>query len=243
MTKFTLGKHSSSQFSQEMESIRNHLLRMGGLVAKQLADALEALLNNDSALAEKVLITEDEVDELEKRIDEECARVLALRQPAAIDLRTILAVSKCVSDLERIGDESAKIAQQSLQQEGELPISLVGVKHIGHSVQDMLDAALNAFARFDAEKAIEAAARDDEVDTEYQSAMRSLVTLMMEDPRSITRVLNLMWVLRSLERVGDHARNICEQVIYLVKGKDVRHFSVDEMVAAVQSKRSHGEPE
>src|SRR5690625_251257 len=234
MTKFILGKHSSSQFSQEMESIRNHLLRMGGLVEKQLGDALEALLNNDSALAEKVLITEDEVDELEKRIDEECARVLALRQPAAIDLRTILAVSKCVSDLERIGDESAKIAEQALGQEGELPISLVGVKYIGQNVKTMLNTALNAFARFDADKAIAAAAQDEEVDTEYQSAMRTLVTLMMEDPRMITRVLNLMWVLRSLERVGDHARNISEQVVYLVKGKDVRHFTVDEMKAAVR---------
>lgn len=243
MTNFTLGKHSSSQFSQEMESIRNHLLRMGGLVEKQLGDALDALLNNDSALAELVLVTEDKVDDLEKRIDEECARVLALRQPAAIDLRTILAVSKCVSDLERIGDESAKVAMQALEQEGDLPTSLVGVKHIGHSVKEMLNTALDAFARFDADKAIEAAARDDEVDAEYQTAMRALVTLMMEDPRSITRVLNLMWVLRSLERVGDHARNICEQVIYLVKGKDVRHFSVDEMVAAVQNKQRHDERE
>lgn len=234
MNQYTLGKHSFTQFSQEMESIRNHLLRMGGLVEKQLTEALEALLNQDTALAEQVLITEEEVDALEKRIDEECARVLALRQPAAIDLRTILAVSKCVSDLERIGDESAKIAEQALGQEGELPISLVGVKYIGQNVKTMLNTALNAFARFDADKAIAAAAQDEEVDTEYQSAMRTLVTLMMEDPRMITRVLNLMWVLRSLERVGDHARNISEQVVYLVKGKDVRHFTVDEMKAAVR---------
>jgi len=192
---------------------------------------LQALLQADSALAEKVIETEKKVDNLEILIDEQCTRVLALRQPAASDLRLIIAVSKAVSDLERIGDESAKIARMGLQlaEEGESPRGYVEVRHIGNHVRNMLRDALDAFARFDAQKALTVAAEDNEVDMEYASAMRSLVTFMMEDPRSITRVLNIIWSLRALERIGDHARNIGEQVIYLVEGKDVRHISIDEI--------------
>ena len=231
MDRMHFGQHSSSQFNEALESIRNHLMEMGGLVEKQVVDALEALLHADSALAEKVLTTEDRVDDLEIQIDEECARVLALRQPAASDLRLIIAVSKAVSDLERIGDESAKIAAMALQlaEDGESPRGYVEVRHIGNHVRNMLRDTLDAFARFDAQKALTVAAEDNEVDMEYASAMRSLVTFMMEDPRSITRVLNIIWSLRALERIGDHARNIGEQVIYLVEGKDVRHISIDEI--------------
>lgn len=232
---FDLGKHSSSQFTHEMETIRNDLLRMGGLVEKQVNDALESFLQGDSGLANKVLSAEQEVDNLEKRIDEECARVLALRQPAAIDLRTIIAVSKCVADLERIGDKATKITRlgMGLAQESSLNIGQVEVRHIGTRVQNMLHDALDAFARFDAPKAVAVAASDDSVDAEYHSAIRSLVTFMMEDPRSITRILKLMSVFRALERIGDHCGNLCEQVVYLVKGLDVRHMSFDEMKAMV----------
>ncbi|MDX1803760.1 MAG: phosphate signaling complex protein PhoU [Alcanivorax sp.] len=231
MDRMYFGQHSSAQFNEALESIRNHLMEMGGLVEKQVMDALEALLQADSALAEKVQETEDRVDQLEMLIDEECTRVLALRQPAASDLRLIIAVSKAVSDLERMGDEAAKIARMGLQlaEEGESPRGYVEVRHIGSHVRNMLRDTLDAFARFDAKKALEVAAEDNEVDLEYRSAMRSLVTFMMEDPRAISRVLNIIWSLRSLERIGDHARNIAEQVIYLVEGKDVRHISVDEM--------------
>ncbi|MEP4522650.1 MAG: phosphate signaling complex protein PhoU, partial [Alloalcanivorax venustensis] len=208
MDRMHFGQHSSSQFNEALESIRNHLMEMGGLVEKQVVDALEALLHADSALAEKVLTTEDRVDDLEIQIDEECARVLALRQPAASDLRLIIAVSKAVSDLERIGDESAKIAAMALQlaEDGESPRGYVEVRHIGNHVRNMLRDALDAFARFDADKAVEVAAEDTEVDLEYRSAMRALVTFMMEDPRAISRVLNIIWSLRALERIGDHAR-------------------------------------
>ncbi|HEX5676380.1 MAG TPA: phosphate signaling complex protein PhoU [Alcanivorax sp.] len=238
MDRMHFGQHSSSQFNEALESIRNHLMEMGGLVEKQVVDALEALLHADSALAEKVLTTEDRVDDLEIQIDEECARVLALRQPAASDLRLIIAVSKAVSDLERIGDESAKIAAMALQlaQDGESPRGYVEVRHIGNHVRNMLRDALDAFARFDADKAVEVAAEDTEVDLEYRSAMRALVTFMMEDPRAISRVLNIIWSLRALERIGDHARNIGEQVIFLVKGTDVRHISIDEMEKEVRKK-------
>ena len=238
MDRMHFGQHSSSQFNEALESIRNHLMEMGGLVEKQVVDALEALLHADSALAEKVLTTEDRVDDLEIQIDEECARVLALRQPAASDLRLIIAVSKAVSDLERIGDESAKIAAMALQlaEDGESPRGYVEVRHIGNHVRNMLRDARDAFARFDADKAVEVAAEDTEVDLEYRSAMRALVTFMMEDPRAISRVLNIIWSLRALERIGDHARNIGEQVIFLVKGTDVRHISIDEMEKEVRKK-------
>ncbi|MED5387601.1 MAG: phosphate signaling complex protein PhoU [Pseudomonadota bacterium] len=231
MDRMHFCEHSSYQFNQPLESNRNNLMEMGGLVEKQVVDALQSLLQADSDLAQKVLDTEDKVDKLEMLIDEECTRVLALRQPAASDLRLIIAVTKAVSDLERIGDESAKIARmgQQLAEEGESPRGYVEVRHIGNHVRNMLRDTLDAFARFDAKKALEVAAEDNEVDLEYRSAMRSLVTFMMEDPRAISRVLNIIWSLRALERIGDHARNIGEQVIYLVEGKDVRHISVDEM--------------
>lgn len=232
----TLGKHSSSQFTQEMEAIRNDLLRMGGLVEQQVSDALESFLQADSALAQQVQQVEQEVDDLEKHIDEECARVLALRQPAAIDLRTIIAVSKCVADLERMGDKAAKIAKLGIQlnEEGSLAIGQVEVRHLGERVKTMLHDALDAFARFDAHKAIAVALADDDVDAEYHSAMRSLVTFMMEDPRSITRVLKLMSVFRALERIGDHSGNLCEQVVYLVSGQDARHLSPAQMQAMLE---------
>ena len=193
MDRTHFGQHSSSQFNDELESIRSHLMEMGGLVEKQVIDSLQSLLQADSELAEKVLSTEERVDHLEKVIDEECARVLALRQPAASDLRMIIAVSKTVSDLERVGDESAKIARMAIQlaEEGESPRGYVEVRHIGNHVRSMLRDSLDAFARFDADKAVEVAAEDNEVDLEYRSAMRSLVTFMMEDPRAISRVLNL----------------------------------------------------
>ena len=237
MDRMHFGEHSSTQFNAALESIRNHLMEMGGLVEKQVVDALQALLQADSALAEKVIETEKKVDKLEILIDEECTKVLALRQPAASDLRLIIAVSKAVSDLERIGDESAKIARMGLQlaEEGESPRGYVEVRHIGNHVRNMLRDALDACARFDAHKALTVAAEDNEVDIEYASAMRSLATFMMEDPRSITRVLNIIWSLRALERIGDHARNIGEQVIYLVKGKDVRHISIDEIEEKLKS--------
>lgn len=245
---FNLGKHSSTQFMHEMESIRSDLLRMGGLVEQQVTDALESCLQGNGELHKHIVTTEQEVDALEKRIDEECGRVLALRQPAAIDLRTILAVSKCVAELERIGDKAAKISDigmqlSQLQGSSNLPCGYVEVRHIGNSVKIMLHAALDAFARFDAEKAVSVAASDAEVDAEYLSAVRSLVTFMMEDPRSITHILKVMSILRALERIGDHSRNICKQVVYLVKGTDVRHYSVEQMYAVVGDQDSPGQQE
>jgi phosphate transport system protein len=154
-------------------------------------------------------------------------------------LRLIIAISKCNSDLERVGDESAKIAKMAIQlaEEGASPSGYVEVRHIGAQVRRMLNEALDAFARLDDELAIKVAREDKEVDIEYKTATRSLVTFMMEDPRSISRILSVMWSLRALERIGDHARNISEQVIYLVKGKDVRHLPLDEVAEKVVGKK------
>ncbi|MFZ5722260.1 MAG: phosphate signaling complex protein PhoU [Pseudomonadota bacterium] len=242
MKKDDYQHHISQQFNAELETLRTHLMEMGGLVEKQLADAIVSLVDSDSGVAAEVLRMEPKINALEVTIDEECQRILAKRQPAASDLRLIIAVTKCTSDLERIGDESAKIAKMAinLAEEGASPKGYVEVRHIGSLVRAMVHDTLDAFARFDAEKGIAVARKDKEVDVEYKSAMRALVTFMMEDPRSISRILSVMWSLRALERIGDHARNVSEQVIYLVKGKDVRHRPLDEIEEHVVKPGSGG---
>lgn len=231
MDKLQLDKHISGQFNADLEDLRTQLLEMGGIVQQQIIDAVSAIELADGDLAEKVMETEDEVDRREVAIDEACTQVLARRQPAASDLRLVLAVSKAIRDLERMGDEAQKIAKMAiaLNEEGQSPHGYMELRHIGTSVEKMVNNTLDAFARFDVEAAVKVARDDKAVDREYKSAMRELITYMMEDPRSIGRVMNIIWALRSLERIGDHARNIAEHVIYLVKGLDVRHVSVKEM--------------
>lgn len=235
-TKDAHSTHISQQFNEELETVKNRLLEMGGLVESQVAQAVQSIIDADSDMAEKVIKTDEEVNAMELEIDEECTRILARRQPAASDLRLVLSVTKAVNDLERIGDESSKIAKQAIKlcESGEAPQGYVQIRHIGERVGYMVQEALNAFARLDADAALEVAKEDKRVDMEYGSAMRELVTVMMEDPRSITRVLNIMWSLRALERIGDHAGNIAEDVIYLVKGTDVRHLSLDEMTKKLE---------
>ena len=234
-----LSHHISQQFNTELEDLRNNLLSMGGQVEKQVSDAIEALINADSEAAMAVCEKDTGINYMELSIDEECSRIIARRQPAASDLRLVLACIKASTDLERIGDEAAKIARFaiSLSEQGEAPKGYIETRHIGNHVRQMVQDALNAFARFDADLALIVAKEDKSVDREYKSATRELVTYMMEDPRSITRVLNIMWVLRSLERIGDHARNIAEYVIYLVKGKDVRHIGIERIQEEVFDKK------
>ena len=227
--KDEFGHHISQQFNSELDEIRNIFLAMGGKVEKQVADAIQGLLTADAELAAQVQMDEKSINAMEIHIDEECVRILARRQPAASDLRLIMAVGKANIDLERIGDEAFKIARYTLalNEEGESPRGYVEARHIGRQVREMVGDALNAFARFDVELAFSVMRADTIIDQEYKTATRALVTFMMEDPRSISRVLNIMWVLRSLERIGDHARNISEQLIFMVKGADVRHTSFD----------------
>lgn len=225
------GQHISTRFNEELESIRTHMLEMGGLVEKQITDAITALIEGDGVLGEQVRATDDEVNQMERRIDEDCMRILARRQPTASDLRLIMSITKIIVDLERIGDEASKIAKRALLlvDEGQSPQGYVECRHIGNHVRQMVQDALSSFARLDIEQAYRVVREDKLVDKEYKSAMREMVTYMMEDPRSISRVLNILWVLRSLERVGDHARNVSEQVIFLVKGTDVRYIGHERM--------------
>lgn len=228
--------HISQQFNADLEEIKNNLLEMGGMVEKQLSDAIDAIINADSGLG--ALVREDDaaINAMEMQIDEECNRILARRQPAASDLRLVLSIIKAVNDLERIGDESAKIARLAIEltEQGESSKGYVEIRHIGEHVRRMVSMALDAFARYDIDAALSVAREDASVDLEYSSAMREMITYMIEDPRSITRVLNVVWALRALERVGDHAKNIAEHVIYLVKGTDVRHLGLDGLEKTVR---------
>jgi phosphate transport system protein len=239
MSMMTEGQyhHISQKFNDELEQIKKHLLAMGGLVESQVGDAIRAIMQADSQLAMHVRDTDKRINQMEVDIDEQCACIIARRQPAASDLRFVISVSKVVTDLERIGDESAKIARQAITlcEDGEAPRGYVEIRHIGDRVRRMVQASLTAFARLDIDAALAVAQEDNNVDREYESAMRELVTYMMEDPASIKRVMNIIWSLRALERIGDHARNIAENVIYIVKGKDVRHISTDELIDQVNS--------
>lgn len=238
ISKDSLTHHISQQFNAELEEVRSRLLVMGGLVEKQVNDAVIALIDADAGLARQVREIDDQINQMERTIDEDCVRILARRQPAASDLRLIISISKSVIDIERIGDEATKIAKRAilLCEEGESPRGYVEVRHIGDQVRKMVQQALDAFARFDAELALTVVQYDKTIDREYKTALRELVTYMMEDPRSISRVLNVIWALRSLERIGDHARNIAQLVIYLVRGTDVNHIGLARMQEEVQGK-------
>ena len=231
--------HISQQFNSALDDVKTRMLEMGGVVEKQVADATTAFMNLDTGLAEEVNRGDELVNALEVAIDEECTIILARRQPAASDLRLILSISKVLSDLERMGDEAGKVADSAIKlaELGGLPRSVLEIRHIGDHVGAMVRNALDAFARFDSNMALQVAKEDRAVDLEYGTAMRSLVTYMMEDPRSISSVLQVLWALRSLERIGDHARNIAEHVIYLVKGADVRHADLDEMAATIKDNK------
>ncbi|AZV30117.1 phosphate signaling complex protein PhoU [Cobetia sp. ICG0124] len=231
ITSDSHGKHISQQFNHELDALKTHLLAMGGLVEKQLQDAVTALLEGDSETATRVRDNDKAVNDMQLKIDDECTRVLARRQPAASDLRLVLAVIRATSDLERIGDESSKIARNaiSLVENGQSPRGMVEVRHLSQHVRSMVRDSLTAFARFDTDLALKVLREDASVDLEYQSAMRSLMTFMMEDARQITPVLNVMWILRALERIGDHADNLAEYVIFLVKGVDVRHTDTHDL--------------
>jgi len=225
-----LGHHYSRQFNEELEAIRGRALEMGGLVEQQLKRALKALVKGDSELGEQVAHDDYQVNHLEVSIDEECARIIALRQPTASDLRLVMAIIKTITDLERVGDEAEKIgflsSRLAVQERPENRYK--EIKHLGRQVREMLHNALDCLARLDAEAALSIAQEDSNVDDEYEAIMRQSITLMMEDPRSIRRVLDTLWVARSLERIGDHAVNICEYVVFMVHGKDIRHISVEQ---------------
>ncbi len=227
MDKLHLHHHISQQFNAELEDVRNRVLAMGGLIEEQIGNALLALEKHDAGLGETVVINDYKVNSMEVTIDEECSRILARRQPAASDLRLIIAIIKTITDLERIGDEAERIARMAvhLADTSSTRSQYFELRHMGTAVRHMLHDALDSFARLDASAARAVAERDNQIDHEYGSILRELITFMMEDPRTISRILDIVWCARSLERMGDHAKNICEYVVYLVEGKDVRHTS------------------
>ena len=226
-----LSHHISRRFNEDLEHVRTRVLAMGGLVEESLAKSITALVEGDSTLGESLATHDLKVNGMEVAIDEECSRILATRSPAAGDLRLIIAIIKVITDLERIGDEAEKIGNIASRLAAmERPENRYReIKHMGRLVSEMVHDALDAFARLDARAAVKVARRDRSVDEEYEAIQRQAVTFMMEDPRSIRRALDVMWIVRALERVGDHAKNICEYVIFMVHGKDVRHTRLEEV--------------
>ncbi|MDT8386383.1 MAG: phosphate signaling complex protein PhoU [Thiogranum sp.] len=230
MEHTNMTQHISRRYNQELEDIRNRVLAMGGLVEQQLLDAMTALEKLDGSLAEKVVERDHEVNAMEVAIDEECNLVLARRQPAASDLRLVVAVIKTITDLERIGDEAERIARMvgSMAEADDANRLFTQIHSLGQHVRRMLRGALDAFARLDTEKAVDVWSEDRAVDREYESLMRELMTYMMEDPRSIPSIFKAIFAARAIERIGDRSSNICEYVLYLVHGKDVRHTRLDQ---------------
>lgn len=228
--KEVYGDHISHKFNGELMDLKTEFLKMGGMVESQVELAIQALINNDGQLAEEVRAGDKKVDRMEMDIDEEATLIIARRQPTARDLRLVISVIKMVADLERVGDEAKKIAKFAIKlaDEGQAPRGYLEVRHIGDHVLSMLRDALDAFARLDSVQALRIMKEDKRVDEEYQAATRTLLTFMMEDTRNISRCMSVMWILRALERVGDHACNIAENVIFMVKGEDVRHTPVEE---------------
>lgn len=230
------GHHISRRFNEDLEAVRTSVLNMGGLVEAQLDGAIRALADGDSELGLKVAEDDYKVNQMEVSIDEQCSRILAMRAPTASDLRLIIAVIKTITDLERIGDEAEKIAKLASRLAAvERPsTNYRELRNLARIVKKMIHDTLDAFARLDAKAAIRVVRTDDEVDEEYESIYRQGITFMMEDPRTISRVMDTTWTARSLERIGDHAKNICEYVIFMVYGKDIRYTSLESIEAEVE---------
>jgi len=240
-----LSHHILSRFNADLEGVRSGVLQMGGLVEQQLQNGVKALYEGDSRLGEEVGRLDHRVNSMEVAIDDDCSRILATRGPTASDLRLIVAVIKTITDLERIGDEAEKLGNIAARLASvERPADRYReIKHIGEQVADMVHGALDAFARLDTDAALEVARKDRVVDEEYDAIQRQCITFMMEDPRSIRRALDVLWVARALERIGDHAKNICEYVIYMVLGRDVRHVRIEDIekqLAAARAARGGG---
>ena len=229
--------HISRQFDAELEAIRANVLQMGGLVENQIKSAVESLISGDVALMIRVIEDDHRVNAMEVKIDENCSQVIARRQPAAGDLRMLMTVVKTITDLERIGDEAEKIARMAklLSQKNTLNLPRYHeIKHAADLALDMLRQSLDAFARLDVAMAAQVVRQDEQVDEEFRAIMRYLITFMMEDPRTISTSLEILFVAKAIERIGDHAKNMSEYVIYMVKGRDVRHVTVDEIDREIQ---------
>lgn len=224
-------QHLSSQYDDELSRLRTQVLQMGGLVETQVAAAIEAYSSGEIASVKTIVEADRRVNDLEKAIDDDCAHIIARRQPAASDLRLVFGISKIVTDLERAGDEAKKIAKgvRRIYEAGHMPSQYgIGVRHIAEAALAMVRQALDAFARLDAELSHRVISADAEIDVEFKSIMRQLITHMMEDPRTITTAMDIIWIARAVERIGDHAKNVAEHVIFVVEGRDIRHTKKKE---------------
>jgi len=219
-------QHVSSQFDVELGGLRTQVLEMGGLVETQVAAAIDAYSSGEIGSVKQIVETDRKVNNFEKSIDDDCAHLIAKRQPTASDLRLVFGISKIVTDLERAGDEAKKIAKgvRRIYEAGQMPSQYgIGVRHIAEAALIMVREALDAFARLDAELAEKIIRADADVDVEFKSIVRQLITHMMEDPRTITTSIDIIWIARAVERIGDHAKNIAEHVVFIVEGRDIRH--------------------
>jgi phosphate transport system protein len=227
-----MAEHTSKQFDAELERVRSRVLQMGGLVEEQITRAMESLITGDMDLIDKVIAEDHRVNAIEVELDEACSHIIARRQPAAGDLRMLMTVVKTITDLERIGDEAAKIARMAkliysadrLQQP-----RTAEIRRMSQIALEMLRKSLDAFARLDLAASAEVVRRDQHVDEEFRGVLRQLITFMMEDPRTISVSIEILFIAKAIERIGDHAKNISEYVIYMVKGKDVRHVTLEEI--------------
>lgn len=234
-----MDKHLSSQFDAELSAISTRVLEMGGIVESQVAQAVHALANFSCESALQVIHTEERVNQLEIEIDRDLSTIIARRQPTARDLRLLIAISKTIGNLERVGDEAARIARtvERLMNSGmssHLRLPMSDLQFEAGLATNLLRQSLDAFARLDAVQALEVIKGDNQIDAEFDGLMRKLVTYMMEDPRTISASIDLVFVAKAIERVGDHAKNLAEQIIYIVKGTDVRHNSLDAVESAIR---------
>jgi phosphate transport system protein len=231
-------EHIYTQYDTDLEAIRAKVLEMGGIVEEQLTDSVSSLTNADAKLADSVIKKDERVNSLESEIDEACSEIIAKRSPIASDLRNVLMMLRIITDLERIGDEASKIAkatQRIYEKDRMSKPQTKEIQSIYEKLQYMLRTALNSFARLDITETVAVLESDKEVDGEYRAYMRQLLTYMLEDPRTISLSLELMFVAKSLERIGDHSKNVSQNVIYTVKGKDVRHSSINEIKAELKN--------
>lgn len=225
-------QHTSKQYDAELEAVRAKVLEMGGLVEQQILNAFTALKEADLALAKDVVNTDAKVNALEVQIDEDCSHIIARRQPAASDLRMVMMMVKTITDLERIGDEATKIARTAkriYQEDRMYKPRFNEINAMVKIVHEMLRMSLDSFARLDVSQTVEVAMQDEQVDEQFQASIRQLITFMLEDPRTISMSLEVLFVAKAVERIGDHAKNISEYVVYMVKGKDVRHTSIEDI--------------
>jgi phosphate transport system protein len=233
-----VSEHIYKQYDSELEAVRAKVLEMGALVEQQIVDALEALITSNAKAAKKVISNDHLVNSLEVQIDEDCSHIIALRQPTAGDLRMVLMMIKTITDLERIGDEAAKIARlaiKSSETDRMWTPRFSEIKTMANLAREMLHMSLDAFARSDATKVLPIAQMDGQVDDQYHMTIRQLITFMLEDPRTISMSLEVLFVSKAIERIGDHAKNISEYVVYMVKGKDVRHTTIEQMEEEAKS--------